>query len=496
MKKKHKNRKHRIMYVAYHNEQEERFNRIFREAENQLNDLIGNKDPLNPRNSGDKGVILPSFSTDLKGYLPDILEEAISLGRDEKQADVILLAALVAFSSCMTNCIFRYGDRFYYPNLFVIITGSAASGKSLAGISRYLVKPINDEMQQQAEIDAKEYKARIENGVKAEQLQKPRKRTLFIPADSSSAAFTRTLIDNDGCGLMETAEIDNMNRVNGTDYGDYSALLRQGYENETMEINRMTDITIQQIQTPRFAMILAGTPNQVRTLIPTIENGLFSRVMFYILPSTYEYYVNLDEDEDGYERKTNEEEFTRLGAIFYSCWQKVKNKERIRIKVDKECRRKMQIMMQVLQDICVTWKGDAPISVTHRLGSYVMKIASVLTYLRHMGDPVIQDFYWCDECDFVNALVIVKVVLLHSMRLCGNVVAEPQVKVAVVKGLDNREDVQKLFAALPEAFDKQEFIRISRAQGKYPKTTEKWLPDWVGQGKITIESRGHYRKNK
>ena len=49
-------------------------------------------------------------------------------------------------------------------------------------------------------------------------------------------------------------------------------------------MSRRKDREYLEIDNPRVSVVLAGTPEQIRHLIPDAENGLLSRFIFYFIP--------------------------------------------------------------------------------------------------------------------------------------------------------------------------------------------------------------------
>ena len=62
-----------------------------------------------------------------------------------------------------------------------------------------------------------------------------------------------------------------------SDYGNYSDVLRKAFHHELVSLSRRKDREYCEVSNPRVSVALAGTPEQVRKLIPDAENGLMSR---------------------------------------------------------------------------------------------------------------------------------------------------------------------------------------------------------------------------
>ena len=72
---------------------------------------------------------------------------------------------------------------------------------------------------------------------------------------------------------------------------------------------RKKDREYVEILKPKFSAILSGTPEQVFNLIPSAENGLFSRFIFYVMPTEIVWHDMFD-DSDG---PTADELFEEIG---------------------------------------------------------------------------------------------------------------------------------------------------------------------------------------
>ena len=88
-----------------------------------------------------------------------------------------------------------------------------------------------------------------------------------------------------------------------TNISSYSDLLRKAFHSEKISISRKTNNEYFEINNPRLAVALSGTPQQVYNIISSAEDGLFSRFVFYVFktnshwidPSPYGSRVNLTE---------------------------------------------------------------------------------------------------------------------------------------------------------------------------------------------------------
>ena len=89
---------------------------------------------------------MPTFSPHVRGKLPAVLEEIAEHATGERDADMLILGAIVTLSSCLPHVFGIYGDREVFPNLFLFVTAPASAGKGRLSLCRRLVEPIQDEL--------------------------------------------------------------------------------------------------------------------------------------------------------------------------------------------------------------------------------------------------------------------------------------------------------------------------------------------------------------
>jgi hypothetical protein len=101
------------------------------------------------------------------------------------------------------------------------------------------------------------------------------------------------LRDNEQGGFAFDSELDGLkNSAHGT-FGGYSPLLRAAFHHEPASRLRKKEGDSYNIDKPRLSFCISGTPEQLRNLISSPEDGLFSRIAFYILPPTIEPYKRM-----------------------------------------------------------------------------------------------------------------------------------------------------------------------------------------------------------
>lgn len=232
---------------------------------------------------------LPAFPECVFDHLPSFLNEVVNNSISLDDRDTILIGAIVCLSVCFHNICGVYDERIVYPNLYLFVVADAGMGKGALTLCRELVAPINRNLHELSKRLEQEYKEAMNAYIKGKKdggmtmPTEPPMRMLVIPANSSASSFLKILGDNDGIGLLFESEGDTLSQTLKSDYGNYSDVLRKAFHHELVSLSRRKDREYCEVSNPRVSVALAGTPEQVRKLIPDAENGLMSRFCFYII---------------------------------------------------------------------------------------------------------------------------------------------------------------------------------------------------------------------
>ena len=113
--------------------------------------------------------------------------------------------------------------------------------------------------------------------------EKPPLETLYIPGNASVAALLECIKDNGGKGVIMETEADTLTSSTEQSWGDFSHLLRQAFHHEAVLLARKEGKV--RIDEPKLSIVLTGTSGQLKRLVKSTENGLFSRFIFYVFRS-------------------------------------------------------------------------------------------------------------------------------------------------------------------------------------------------------------------
>lgn len=228
---------------------------------------------------------------------PEFLQRITDCGDSPAQRDILLLGTLTVIGSTLNRLVsIMYGRKRKYPCLQTFIIAPPASGKGALTWVRRLAEPLHDDMMKTYNEKLKEYRSEKvhwdtlgKQRASTPEPEQPRMKMFLIAGDNSGTGILENLIDADGVGLVCETEADTVSAAIGSDYGHWSDTLRKSYDHERLAFNRRTNHEYRECEKSFLSVLLSGTPAQVKPLIPTAENGLFSRQLFYCMPAIDEW---------------------------------------------------------------------------------------------------------------------------------------------------------------------------------------------------------------
>lgn len=451
---------------------------------------------------------LPHFSQSVYDSLPPFLRQVMDCSSQSEDRDMMLMGSLTCLSATLHNVCGKYDGNVWYPMLYFFVMADAGMGKGALTYCRQLVVPINKQLREISEQQIREYK-------EAQKLAKqdgehvsgeePKRRTLFIPTNSSASAFVEQLDNNDGIGLLFDTECDTLSAVLKSDFGDYSSYLRKAYHHEPIEISRRKDNEFRCIEEPKLALCLSGTPEQLHTLTPDAENGLYSRILTYHIPFRAEFRDTLVEDafDDDVISSSLRERFYKLGLKYQHMRESFFRGGSYFVRIPGHLCSIFNNHFREVNQQTVDEVSNAMQGIVRRIAFAVFRIMMVLTAIRfmdevanpsalaHGGKPI---RLTCSDEDFHIAMEIGKVLTYHSIYCYAHL---PKTVSSLGNGgkvLGKREKMKVLFEALPDCFDKAQFKAVSESLKFSPNTTAKWINNYINDGCLERDSKDHYRK--
>ena len=392
--------------------------------------------------------------------LPESVQQMISLASTPEEQDIILMATLAAASACVPNLYFTYGPtgKKYYANLQCFILAAAASGKGIANQALEMVRVIDEQY------------------------------PMLVAGDSTLAAWYKALEEQGGVGYMHESEGSVITDIWKSGAANYNTALRKAAEHEPISRNRVKGAS--EIKNPRLSMLLTGTFGQYKALVPSVENGYFSRLLTVVIRGTNGFdkrYVNSKGGQSAIPKIVGNrllhtyEQLMKVGEQEWSLTES--QKERLGEHLETEYGTLIGLL------------GDNFHSAVIRMAVQIERIAMVLTAMRgemseYYSDEIDAAYYCADE-DYETAEMIGNKMLLHMAAAYRMIDGDAMDLVPEIKPIDQRK---VLFEQLKSVFERKELIQEAKIQGISERTAERWNDKWQEQGQVIKLEHGKYKK--
>ena len=394
--------------------------------------------------------------------LPAVIQPIMALAQSDAEKDMLLLSLLTAAGSCMPNLYFRYGltGKKYYANLQCFIVGSAASGKGIANLALELVSKVHETQ------------------------------PLVIAGDSSYPGFYRRLEKQNGRGYIHESEGSVITDVWRASVANYNTALRKAAEHEPITRNRANNSSV--IACPQLSVLLTGTFSQYKALVPSIENGYFSRLLTLIVNDQQAFnhqYVEPGGGSGVVMRVAAEQLYGLYEQLYFAKPVEFRLSDEQRARLGQHLENAYPMLMQLL--------GQNFHSVVLRMAVQIERMAMVLSALRIQtpsGRPFtdrIQTGLHCSDADYQTAELIGNKLMLHMAAAYKMIKGVEEEAVPQVQVLDQR---QVLLSLLPAEYESKVLLDEAKAQGVPIRTANRWNEKWVEEGIVIKIKQGHYRK--
>ncbi len=392
--------------------------------------------------------------------LPAIIQPLMNLANSDSEKDMLLLSLLTAAGSCMPNIYFRYGltGKKYYPNLQCFIVGSAACGKGIANLALDFVSQVHKAL------------------------------PLVIPGDSSYPGFYRQLERQNGRGYIHESEGSVITDVWRSSVTNYNTALRKAAEHEPITRNRANDAS--SIACPQLSVLLTGTFSQYKALVPSVENGYFSRLLTLIVNDQQAFNSKYVEPANG-----SNTVMVKASEQLYDLCQTLYKMRPTEFSLTSEQRTRLGHHLETAYPTLMQMLGDNFHSVVLRMAVQIERFAMILSALRiaEKQSPITNDQspIVCSPIDYAIAELIGNKLILHMAAAYRMIKGAEQVAVPKIQALDQRK---MLLSLLPEEFESKTLVAEAAAQGISRATALRWNDDWQEQGFIQKIKYGTYKK--
>lgn len=422
--------------------------------------------------------------------LPELMKSVLSLAHTPAEKDMLFMSALTACSGVLPNLYFKYGigAKRYYPNLQLFIVGSAACGKGIANLALELVKPIHEA------------------------------NPLIIPGDATYPAFYQTLAKQKGRGYIHESEGSVITDIWRSSTANYNTALRKAAEHETISRARCKEASV--IENPQLSMVLTGTFSQYHALVPSIENGYFSRLLTLIVDEHQAFnsqYVQPSENS-GDVIKTAAEQL-------YHLYEKLLFSKPREFCLTPDQRTRLGHHLETAYPTLIRMLGEDFHSVVLRMAVHIERIALILSALRSCSprysaeqEPssissviivpsaknwdsdnsslsgardVRPENLVCSDLDYATAELIGNKLILHMAQAYQLIKGTEKIEAPKVKPLDQKAI---LLSLLPAEFGHAILVKEAATQGIPARTAERWNEGWQQTGIVFRLKHDCYKK--
>ncbi|MCB0699503.1 MAG: DUF3987 domain-containing protein [Chitinophagales bacterium] len=366
----------------------------------------------------------PPMSEDIFTELPPLLHAACDRLADDEERETFLVGAIGVLSGMLPNVKGRYMSREVSPNLYVFVMGKYGTGKGALLWAKDMGEATDAHRVQQSRLagdkfteEEAQYHRQMrlyDKGKLQEPPQAPRPpkhMKLYLPANSTKTALMQLLMENNGRGIIFETEGDTLADMLKQDYGNFSDVLRKAFHHEPVSYFRRANNEDVKISAPALSVVLSGTEDQLRRLIPSIENGLFSRFLFYSLRGNAEF-----KNPFGTEGGDTAYYFARLGERLKDMYQRLDARDTplwFAMQPQQEqdfVQQYSELKQEIHQHISHDLQGTI-----NRLAIINFRIAMILTAIRYIDAQ--DGTLTCTETDYRNAIAITRHLLQYSLHV-------------------------------------------------------------------------------
>jgi hypothetical protein len=430
-----------------------------------------------------------TFLDNLFNELPSFLRRVTEVATSKEERDILLLGTIVSISACLPKFWGMYDGKKCFPNLFLFITAQASAGKGRLSFCKELVKPVHKSLREEAanlkqiyEMEMMEYNAKKGKEEGIEKPDRPAERMLFIPANNSTTGVFQLLFDNNGSGLIFETEGDTLAQAFKSDYGNYSDGFRKAFHHETISYYRRTDREYVDIERPCLSTVLSGTPKQVSALIPSAENGLFSRFIFYYM-NVHLVWKDVFADQAG---TGLEEHFVELSKVFYALYKFLMENEEVQFAFTSDQQQRFNEFFSGIQEQYTAILGTDYMATVRRLGLIAFRFSMILTALRIIDEKSLRKQMNCTDTDFQISLDLISTLVQHSSKVFSELPGDPQ---------PNRHQRRDQFLeALPTTFNRQKYLEVARVLNIPERSVERYITDLCRSNHLKRLKKDEYAK--
>jgi len=448
---------------------------------------------------------VPCLPDELFDRLPDFLKRGLTHVRNKRERDILLLSMITNISGCLPGVRMNYGGMVYSADLYLVALASSGRGKGVMQLAAILPAAIQEYYDELNRKDEREYRQKLLKWNLEERLaaqekrvpdldqcpEMPVERILKVAPNISKSQLILALEAGGAVGLvMNASELDMISSAMHQEYGKHDDVMRAASQHEEVSSYFKTDHRLVVVSDPHLALCASGTPAQLHKFISSLENGMYSRVAFYVGQAHWEY----KSANPGKARLDMRAYFKGMGEELLRMFIFLSGSPTEVVFTEEQWKEHTERFRTYLREV-VAEDDDSPGAIVLRHGLMMSRIAMVLTALRKC-EPQWNTSEWkCSDEDFHTAMQIVDVLLEHSLLLSTSM-DDTAGRIRPVKAFFKLRPVLKKMpreftyselmaaaneAGLPTASVKRYLLRlvyyqiVEKEDGKYRKTGKSWL---------------------
>ena len=448
---------------------------------------------------------VPCLPDELFDRLPDFLKRGLTHVRNKRERDILLLSMITNISGCLPGVRMNYGGMVYSADLYLVALAGSGRGKGVMQLAAILPAAIQEYYDELNRKDEREYRQKLLKWNLEERLaaqekrvpdldqcpEMPVERILKVAPNISKSQLILALEAGGSVGLvMNASELDMISSAMHQEYGKHDDVMRAASQHEEVSSYFKTDHRLVVVSDPHLALCASGTPAQLHKFISSLENGMYSRVAFYVGQAPWEY----KSANPGKVRLDMRAYFKGMGEELLRMFIFLSGSSTEVIFTEEQWKEHTERFRTYLREV-VAEDDDSPGAIVLRHGLMMSRIAMVLTALRKC-EPQWNTSEWkCSDEDFRTAMQIVDVLLEHSLLLSTSM-DDTAGRIRPVKAFFKLRPVLKKMpreftyselmaaaneAGLPTASVKRYLLRlvyyqiVEKEDGKYRKTGKSWL---------------------
>ena len=448
---------------------------------------------------------VPCLPDELFDRLPDFLKRGLTHVRNKRERDILLLSMITNISGCLPGVRMNYGGMVYSADLYLVALAGSGRGKGVMQLAAILPAAIQEYYDELNRKDEREYRQKLLKWNLEERLaaqekrvpdldqcpEMPVERILKVAPNISKSQLILALEAGGAVGLvMNASELDMISSAMHQEYGKHDDVMRAASQHEEVSSYFKTDHRLVVVSDPHLALCASGTPAQLHKFISSLENGMYSRVAFYVGQAHWEY----KSANPGKARLDMRAYFKGMGEELLRMFIFLSGSPTEVVFTEEQWKEHTERLRTYLREV-VAEDDDSPGAIVLRHGLMMSRIAMVLTALRKC-EPQWNTSEWeCSDEDFHTAMQIVDVLLEHSLLLSTSM-DDTAGRIRPVKAFFKLRPVLKKMpreftyselmaaaneAGLPTASVKRYLLRlvyyqiVEKEDGKYRKTGKSWL---------------------